>query len=523
MPQEASPSNTDEASNALSVRVLRVQIDGGLPSLEGAGQSLIKTLVGRDVTLGEIRRQIGLLERAYRQHGFFLVRVALPPQHLRDGGELRIVVIDGFIEKVDASGVPARVQAAVVRMLEPLVGRRGLTLKEVEQRVRVAGSMAGLRLQSALAAGEQPGGSQLLLEGKQHSTNVGFSIDNDQPRAIGSQALLLNLSLNSLMGAGERFYLALGSGSQLHGWENSRAPLTVAGAGVVAPMGIDGWTLNPEFTQTTTNPTPEPDAVRTRGRLSRASLRLTTPRFNTRNLAGGGHVALEHVAQRQDAVEFGVPLSDDRYDALRLGLNTSMTPASGGTTVAASAEWSQGLGGRRQGNVSEPPLSRLGAAPTFRRLGAVLRLTQPIVERLNLEVLAAGQTSFGDPLLVSEQFALSGPDHVSGHASGSLPVDEGGTLRGELLLSLPASVNAGVQAMAVPYVFAAAGRGRLIRPTLVEQASLSSQSAGLGLRAVALGADGAQGQLTLELARLMGTPDEDRRRWHFSVRLSVSE
>lgn len=518
-PRTEAPTEADQAD----VQVQRVEVEGGLPVLADATRAWAKALEGRRATLGEIRRQLALLEDTYHRSGYFLVRVILPPQRLRDGGTLRVVVLDGFIERVDASGVPERVRDAVERALRPLVGERGLALHEAEQRLRVAGGLAGLRLRSALAAGEQPGGTRLLLEGELRDVDAGITLHNGLAASLGTVQALLSVSLNSPFGHGERLYAALGTGRHVSGWARGEAPMSLAAAGVVTPIGIVGRTLNAELTQTALNPEPVPDGLRTRGRLSRATVRLTTPVAAGSVAALDAHLALERVAQRNDAPEFGFAISRDRYTAMRLGMDASVGIDSTKTNLAAFTQWSVGLGGRRSDPqaASEPSLSRQGASPRFHRLDALLRATQPLGRRFSLVLVGAAQRSFGDPLMLSEQFALSGNDKVSGHTAGSLAVDEGATLRGELSWSLPVSTGSGPQVMAAPYAFAATGRGRLLQPTASEPPIVKARSAGLGVRAAQVAPDGRQAQLNVEFARVSGMPRDDGRKWQFSLLTSL--
>ena len=88
--------------------------------------------------------------------GYVLVRVTVPPQELRDHGSLRIVVVDGFIERIEANAVPDRVRALVVERIAALVGRRHITLDEIERWLLTAGDVPGLWLRSTLVAVRRP-------------------------------------------------------------------------------------------------------------------------------------------------------------------------------------------------------------------------------------------------------------------------------------------------------------------------------------------------------------------------------
>ena len=86
-----------------------------------------------------------------------------------------------------------------------------------------------------------------------------------------------------------------------------------------------------------------------------------------------------------------------------------------------------------------PPLSAYGASPDFSKLYLETRVTQPLVEEVQLALVAKAQTGFGAPLVLAEQFSLDGYNGVSGFAVGTLNVDRGVVVRGEL--SRPFSFN----------------------------------------------------------------------------------
>jgi hemolysin activation/secretion protein len=122
-------------------------------------------------------------------------------------------------------------------------------------------------------------------------------------------------------------------------------------------------------------------------------------------------------------------------------------------------------------------------------------------EDMRFSVFVRGQTSFNAPLFGSEQFALDGPQSVSGFESGSFSVDDGILARSELSRSFSLPDVAWVSVV-TPYVFGAAGRGWLVAPTILEPGIIDVASVGLGARAFVEGPDGwPASSVSLELAR----------------------
>jgi hypothetical protein len=139
------------------VAISNVTVEGGFPELEAETEAVTAKLRGRRVTVAEIFAAANAIEQAYAARGYVLVRVAVPPQQLKNGGPLRLVVVDGFVESVDVKGVPERQRALVQARLASLIGKRHVTLAEIERRLILASDIPGLVLSSTIARGTAPG------------------------------------------------------------------------------------------------------------------------------------------------------------------------------------------------------------------------------------------------------------------------------------------------------------------------------------------------------------------------------
>jgi hemolysin activation/secretion protein len=152
-------------ANRVNVIVRRLAIEGGFPELEGETRALAQPIEGQRVTVARIYEFANALEQAYARAGYVLARVTVPPQKLIDRGDVRIIIVDGFIERVQVDNVPERERALVANRMASLVGRRHVTLAEIERSLLIAGGVPGLRLKSTLARGASLGGALLVLEG----------------------------------------------------------------------------------------------------------------------------------------------------------------------------------------------------------------------------------------------------------------------------------------------------------------------------------------------------------------------
>src|SRR6202790_2782597 len=180
------PLQAPPGSQNLGFIVGRVAIKGGFPEFDIETNALIHTVKGHRVTVAQIYEFANALEQAYARAGYVLVRVTVPPQKLNDRGPLRIVVVDGFIEKVQVDNVPDAVRVLVASRMAALVGSRHIKLDEIERRLLIAGDVPGLRLKSTLARGKKLGGTLLVLEGTHQLVSTTASIDNHLPLSLGT-------------------------------------------------------------------------------------------------------------------------------------------------------------------------------------------------------------------------------------------------------------------------------------------------------------------------------------------------
>jgi hemolysin activation/secretion protein len=477
-PAVEAPAGSDK----LSLQVGTVSIEGGFDELADATAAMVTGLEHRAVSVARIYAADAELEHAYARAGFVLVRVTVPPQRLVEGGPVKLLVIDGYIESVEFDPLPERVRSAVMERIADLVGRRHLRLAEIERALLIAGDIPGLRLKSALAPGKRPGGTILVVEGEHHLVTGTAGIDNRLPASLGTWNWNTSLALNSALGFGEQIYVSVGSAFDLNGSALLNAPLGVVGGGAIIPLGRSGLIVNPEYTHSVTRPFPVPGTPETHGDFERWSIRAIYPVVRNRSEMLSISGSFEHIAQVLDAPAFNTDLDRDRYSVFRAG-GSWQRLAVWGALVQINAQLSQGLGGRgaMDAAASDVPLSRLGSSPDFTKFYIDARLDQPLALETHLDLIGKAQVSFGQPLFLSEQFYLDGTDAVSAYPNGTFAVDSGVTLRAELshVIQVPTMFPAVTLS---PYLFGVEGWGHLVRPTAVEKADVNASAVGAGVR-----------------------------------------
>jgi hemolysin activation/secretion protein len=482
---EAGALSPPQGAEGLSLTLGDVVVEGAFPEVRDQVDAIVAGLRGRPATLAEIYAAASQIEAAHARAGFILARVSVPPQELRDGSMLRIVVTDGFVEQVDVSALPPRVRRPVAARVREIEGRRHIRLSELEQALLIASEVPGLSLRSTLMRGEQPGGTRIVLEGAQAPVSGSVSLDNSLDPSLGRWGVTTQLALNNLLGAGEQIYGFAANDYDVTHWFDDEAKSRVLGGGAFIAFGSGRFVLNPEYTYSRTAPEAARGAPDSIGTLRRISLRASYSLNRTR----AGRIALNGTIEQLSVVnalpQFRVDLSHDRYMAARLGINL-VSEAVPGSSYGVVVQLSQGLGdlgaiSKAEAAASRIGYSRFGADNSFTKLTVQARAGWSIGRDFDLGVSAKSQTSFGQPVFRSEQFALEGSDAISAYVGGATAVDEGVAARAELGTRIRSGTGKGTFDLA-PYLFGAGGIGWIARPTVLEPDDIRAAAIGAGAR-----------------------------------------
>jgi len=474
-----------KGAEKLRVTPSGLAVEGGLPELGSQTAAIEASLKGRRVTGADLFAASRRLEEAYAKAGYLLVRVTLPAQTIRDGRPLRLVVTNGQVEAIDASALSPAVRARVESVLAPLVGKPGVTKAELERRLLLAGDTPGVMLKSTLKAGTKPGTTVVVVDGRYDAVTTTVTMDNNLAKNLGTYTVGLGADFNSLLGLGEVGYLRL---SGYPGFNDSifsddpRNRQVIAGFTV--PLGTDGAWLNMEGVDSQTHPTSDL-AYTMVDHYQRLSTKLGYSWIRARDLNTSSVLSFDVTQEKQKLDLDGVrsAFTEDQLRVLRLTQSGDMITAWGGQ-LSGSLTASFGLEalGARSAT-SDLPLSRDGAEPDFRKLEASAFYSQSLAaDRVRISLAAKAQTSFGDALASSEQFALGGFDWLSAFNGGQIEGDAGAAMRAEAAFPLTFSLAPALGSAAAPYVFAAAGLAKLEQPTSVERSITRASAFGAGIR-----------------------------------------
>lgn len=190
---------------------------------------------GRCLSAVDIQRVLGAVTKHYIDRGFITARAYLPAQDLRSG-ELRILVQEGRIERMEVRGDDARrINAGLA---SPVREGDVLNIRDLEQMVDQLNAVRGNKVKLDLLPGSAPGQTVVVLSNTAASPlGLLVSMDNMGSKATGRGSISATVVAGSLWRTNETIGLTLRS-TVPHTREQS-----AHSASLVYSLPLGHWTL----------------------------------------------------------------------------------------------------------------------------------------------------------------------------------------------------------------------------------------------------------------------------------------
>ena len=216
----------------------------------------------------------------FNEKGYPLVRVVVPSQELdSDDTTIFFKVVDGVIEKLDLRNVPPNQASRIYSYLKPLVKKKTLTINELNRRLILASSIAGINLTSGFLPGVTDGGTKLIIEASHKYISGSMEFNNFQSKALARQQGQMSLTINSPLGLGETismFGLARPTQKGVNG-SGRDVPIRAGGISMSVPLGNNGTVAGISYLESMTRPGDELESLSLEANMKSASLTLSHP------------------------------------------------------------------------------------------------------------------------------------------------------------------------------------------------------------------------------------------------------
>jgi len=461
----------EDAANVRFV-VARVEIEGSTVYPASAFADLTAPLVGREISLAQAFTLAAEITARYRRDDYILSRAIVPAQRI-ENGVLRVQIVEGFVSGVAFEG-PA--SGLLRKYGEALAAERPIRGKVLERYLLLMNDLPGVTARAVLAPSpDVAGGSQLSIVAAQKRFDAYAGFDNHGSRYIGPFEFYAGVAANDALGLNERLAVNFAGAAPL-------AELKYVSFQGDLPIAADGLLLTLNAGYSNSRPGFVLEALDARAEGTTLGARLSYPLVRSRAATLRLSLGFHYLDSRTviNGEPDLAPSSNDHVRALRLGANYDFADTLGGHNLI-DLELSRGLNllGTLDDNRLNP--SRPNARNGFTKLAVEISRRQTldaILPNLGLYAVLAAQTSFGDPLLSSEQFGVGGSVIGTGYDPSEITGDSG--ISGRVELQYAASLaKLGVTQF---YGFYDAGRTHNVESLFGETRNRSLSSAGAGVR-----------------------------------------
>ncbi|MEO0032747.1 MAG: hypothetical protein RIS94_2505 [Pseudomonadota bacterium] len=469
--QNPEKAPTPRAVDEIAFDVTHIRLIGADHLPESESHPFFAALEGRKIVLQDLRDAAQALEDHYHAQGYFLTRVIVPPQKVRDG-VLDVQVIEGFVDAafVDAPNRPTR--ALLQRMVRAVPQDKPLRLRTLEHALLLANDLPGMTASSVLRPGAVLGSSDLIVAGQTRPAQFFASFANTGSDTLGPLMYTVGASLAqplnrpgaldlSYSTAGERF-----------------SELSAISVRYAMPVGSHGAIFTIGGLLANARPGGEIRALDVRSRARSADVRLRLPLERTRR--NSLFLDLGLTLNRSRVKALGEALSDDRSTVSELALTWRQTGWLGGEmTLGGSVFHGLVMFGALDENSPLPSVP--GFKPDFTKVTFQFQRQQPLFGPFSLTTSAQGQYT-ADLLASGEQVSFGGSVLGRGYDPSLLFGDKGVGASLQMQMALPgATLDKKVEGVTA-YAFVDWATATSLAHDSTPAVSGSLASVGLGLR-----------------------------------------
>jgi hemolysin activation/secretion protein len=426
--QQTEKTPVEKAVDELEFDLKSVRITGSSYYSPEQLRSMFSHLIGKKVTLSDLRGVAELLETRYREAGFFLTRVFLPPQQVKNG-EFEVRVIEGYISAGFSEGGKDVARERIEALLNhELVGKKPLSLAGLERTLLVANDFPGYAVSSMLRQGTDLGSSEIVATLIEVPGTQSFSINNQSSNVTGPWSFAYSGTFNDKLGRGEQISIGVNTG-------NSAAVLKSTSLRYAEPIGSRGLVGSIGVLLSEANPA---GAVAPPGLLSVGSSitpRLRYPLMRSRD--SSVYVESGLTINKTHTSLSGVVISSDQFtvwDGNATWLYKLDSMGNGNVRIALA----KGVPYFGAMTVAAPNPSVSGFDPGFSKWTYALQHTMPLANSVSAQVALNGQiTSASTKLLSGEQISFGGGALGRGYDGGAISGDAGMGLLLELRYDMP--------------------------------------------------------------------------------------
>jgi len=398
-----------------------IVMDGATVYPEGALRAVYADKIGTTISLADLYGIAADVTRMYRNDGYILTQVVVPPQTI-DGGIAKLQVVEGFIDKIEVRG-EGQASLRLVREYAQHIKKSGaMNTLDLERALLLINDLAGVDARAVLNPSPSTMGAAdmlIIVDRKPYDAQIG--IDNFGTRYLGPLQLSTAASLNSWLGRNERITGQFVMAPDFDHYHE----LLYGSLAYEQPVWTLGTMASLTASHTHTTPGYALDQFDVRGWSSQLTAQLEHPFIRSRAMNLDGRVLLDFL---EVTTKNNIPVDPTRKDHIRAlrfgGTFETLDNFLGLAYNVADVEFSRGLDLFGANDQDDLDMSRPDADITFFKMNLDLQRLQRVTDNINLLLGFTGQWA-KDSLLSSEEFGVGGQIYGRGYDPSEAIGEEG--------------------------------------------------------------------------------------------------
>lgn len=436
LPAQPAPLPPPAARDAFTFELRGVVFKGN--TVFGADElsAYATDFIGKRVGFADLEAITRRITEHYRRAGYALAQALLPAQNIKDG-VVEISILEGRLGKVRLNRAPETPvsESFIVGILSGMPAGQPITQRDLERTLLLLSDVPGMRIESALEPGDEPGSTDLVVDvypGPRLLLSV--DADNHGSHFTGEYRGGLFARVNSPLGLGDnldlRLFTSSGAG-QLYGRAGYELPVNRHGTRFGVGIGQVAYELGKDF-----------QALDAHGTAQVFDASMTHPfiRARARNLFGRLGFENKRLEDNIDVV------SSTTVKTVR---NLSAGLAYEGRDALFGGGYTSGSGSVYFGDLDIKSPDALAADQSavgrhtngsFTRFAYQVSRLQSVAGPLSAYVGVTGQLASKN-LDSAEQISIGGPRAVRAYSTSELLADIGAVMNAELRYSVAPNVT----------------------------------------------------------------------------------
>ncbi len=467
---QANPQQIQHAKDVSNTIVLKqVQLRGVTHSVPANVTAIYQKMIGQSMSFKDIQKMAADMEQTYRNDGFILVQVILPPQEITAAaGVVKLQIIEGQIQNVIFVGDdPQAARAQLERYAEQIEVEDPISYASIDRFLVLANQLPGIDVSATLVPSKTVvGGSDLVVQVDQTKASGFMNFNNRGTSYIGPGQMSVGGSLYDILGADSLSLTeatSLSNPQQLHYTDISYDI-------VVGPYATE---INPWVSVAQTTPGGSLSVFDMYGESTKYNLSVNQPIYVSTPQKLTFQSSLYHLNSFNSIFD-SEQLYDDNVTGLTLGLDYQGIFWQTYNDINLSSTFGLPILGTPQ-TLSNPSIA--GATTQFVRFNLSTNDIHYFTQRISMALGSQFQVT-PNSLVSSEQISYGGPVFGQAYIPNVISGDSGamGSIALRYDLPAPGWIN-----LLQPQIFYDVGTVTLNNPPLGFADGATGQSAGFGL------------------------------------------